>query len=364
MTREAGRPRPRMRRVTVLLLCLGAGLIVVLGWSAIGGPGWDSSPQLPQPPPLPTPNGYDDVLAAGRAIEKSGLTGAKFDLEKMDKPAIQAVVDGSLSEIALGRKALEKPFQVPVVYNMDAMMNVTLKDVGAIRGGLVRAMRAQEKLAAIEGRTDDAAGICTDVIRLGAAMSHGVPMIAYLVSVAVESGGLHDLRDLRDKLSPQQCRELIALLEEIEAKGELPRDVTNRETAFMNANLKKMGFFAGISMRVSGVHAKGLKQMASSVATVQSRVAASRRILLTDLALRVYRNEHGDAPPDLDALVPAILKSVPLDPYTGKPLRYLKQGKFGTVYSVGPDRDDDKAANPLPVRHTDTTDGDFTIDSF
>ena len=87
-------------------------------------------------------------------------------------------------------------------------------------------------------------------------------------------------------------------------------------------------------------------------------------MLLTDLALRVYRLEHGEDPPDLATLVPSILKSVPIDPYSEKPLRYVKRGKKGVVFSVGPDRDDDNLARPLPLKHVDISDGDFTIDSF
>ena len=63
-------------------------------WAALGGPGWQESP-LPQPPPIPIPNGYDDAVEAGREIEKSGLTGAKFDLDKADQAALEPVVQGT-----------------------------------------------------------------------------------------------------------------------------------------------------------------------------------------------------------------------------------------------------------------------------
>ena len=204
----------------------------------------------------------------------------------------------------------------------------------------------------------------SDLIRLGEVMSHNVPMIAYLVSIAVQSTGLHNLRDLRDKLSPDQCRRVIRFLEEIDRKRERAGDVAISETQFMNANVRKMGFLASISMKVSGVQAMQIAQATSTLDASERRQNAARRLLLTDLALRIYRLEHGEDPPDLDALVPSILKSVPIDPYSEKPLLYQKRGKDGTVYSVGPDRDDDKLAKPLPVKHVDTTDGDFTIDSF
>ena len=189
-------------------------------------------------------------------------------------------------------------------------------------------------------------------------------MIAYLMSVAVQSTGLHNLRDIRGKLSADQCRGIVDRLLEIDRNGERADDVRACETQFMNANLRKMGLLATISMRVSGVHQKGLAQVASSLEMAEKRLNTTRRLLLTDLAIRVYRQEHGEDPPDLSALVPRILKSVPIDPYSEKPLLYQKSGKDGVVYSVGPDRDDDKLTKPLPLKHVDTTDGDFTIDSF
>ncbi len=91
MTTEPGRVKPRIRKRTWLLLSLGAVTLVAVVWSALGG--WDRTP-LPEPPPLPVPNGYDDVLEAGREIEKSELVGAKFDLTKSDQAALEPVVQG------------------------------------------------------------------------------------------------------------------------------------------------------------------------------------------------------------------------------------------------------------------------------
>ena len=70
-----------------------ASILIAIVWSALGGPGLDRSP-LPEPPPIPDPNGYDDVLEAGRAIEKSGLTGPKLDLAKADQTVLEPVVRG------------------------------------------------------------------------------------------------------------------------------------------------------------------------------------------------------------------------------------------------------------------------------
>jgi hypothetical protein len=363
MTIEAGRVHPRVRKRTWLLLTLFAAILTATVWSALGGPGLDRT-VAPDLPPIPNPNGYDDVLEAGREVEKSGLTGAKFDLDKMDQAALEPVVQGTREAVARGRKGLDKSFQVPVVYDLKQMMNVLLADLGSIRGGLVRALLAQGRLAELQEHIDLAAGCYADAIRLGQTMSHRVPMIVYLVGAAVQSAGLHHLRDLRARLSPEKCREMIALLEASDHDREPIPDVTLRESQFMDLNLKRMGFFAQISMKISGMHRKNLAHVATSAESVGHRLDVARRLLLTDLAVQLYRQQHGEAPPDLNALVPAIVKSVPIDPYTDKPLRYQKRGKDSIVYSFGPDRDDDKLTKTLGQRHSETDDGDYTIDSF
>jgi hypothetical protein len=247
---------------------------------------------------------------------------------------------------------------------MDYIMTVLVRDVGSIRGGLARGLSAEGRLAALQGRIDDAVRSDVDLIRLGQALGRRVPMIAYMMSIAVESIGLHHLRDIRDKLNQDQCRRVIFILEAGDGNRVRAAEVATCETQFMNANVRKMGFLPRISMKVTGVQAKQVAEATSILDSTEKRQNAARRLLLTDLAIRVYRQEHGSDPPDLNALVPSILKSVPIDPYSDRPLQYRKRGKDGVAYSFGPDRDDDMLSKPLPVKHVDTTDGDFTIDSF
>lgn len=77
--------------------------------------------------------------------------------------------------------------------------------------------------------------------------------------------------------------------------------------------------------------------LGSTFAAVEARVACAR----TALALERYRLTHGQYPATLDALVPDILPQVPLDPFDGKPLRYINDGKRVAVYSVGQNLQDD-----------------------
>ena len=86
-------------------------------------------------------------------------------------------------------------------------------------------------------------------------------------------------------------------------------------------------------------------------------------LLLTTLALRAYRLEHGHNPAELNALIPRYLREVPRDPFLRKgalTYRLIKTGYL--LYSVGPDCIDDSGhsisnyTNPITNQRTSTYD--------
>jgi hypothetical protein len=69
---------------------------------------------------------------------------------------------------------------------------------------------------------------------------------------------------------------------------------------------------------------------------------AVRRIAIATLGVERYRRAHGGAlPSGLDGLVPAYLAAVPQDPFSGKPIVFLKGAADYRVYSVDNNRTDD-----------------------
>jgi hypothetical protein len=71
-------------------------------------------------------------------------------------------------------------------------------------------------------------------------------------------------------------------------------------------------------------------------------IEATRRIVITAIALKRYQLKHGTWPADLKSLVPEFLSEVPRDPVDGMQLRYRTNadGTF-TLYSIGSDNQDD-----------------------
>jgi hypothetical protein len=80
-------------------------------------------------------------------------------------------------------------------------------------------------------------------------------------------------------------------------------------------------------------------------ATKTVAALAARDLARLVLALRIHRLEKGSYPETLDALAPAILPSVPQDPFAGKAFRYEREGAGFKVWSVGPNGKDEHGSN-------------------
>ena len=69
---------------------------------------------------------------------------------------------------------------------------------------------------------------------------------------------------------------------------------------------------------------------------------ARLRVAAVALAVERFRIEHGNWPASLSQLVPSWLARVPTDPFDEKPIRYGTIPEGRVLYSVGPDRADDR----------------------
>jgi hypothetical protein len=66
------------------------------------------------------------------------------------------------------------------------------------------------------------------------------------------------------------------------------------------------------------------------------------RAARTAVAIERFRRDHAEQlPSGLQDLVPAYLPAIPIDPFSGQPLRFMSNGSGYVVYGVGKDRRDD-----------------------
>lgn len=93
-------------------------------------------------------------------------------------------------------------------------------------------------------------------------------------------------------------------------------------------------------------HRRGIVTALLAPATEKAVAAATdadagRLLARTALALTAFQAKTGAYPDKLDALVPEYLPRVPLDPFSGRPLKTKRDGDGVIVYSVGRDLKDD-----------------------
>jgi len=80
------------------------------------------------------------------------------------------------------------------------------------------------------------------------------------------------------------------------------------------------------------------------------------------LAVTRYYLKHLRLPDSLDELVPALVNAVPIDPFDGEPLRYVKQAQGFVVYTVGEDRQDNGGVGRNRENRGKSYDWPFTVD--
>ncbi|MFC1760610.1 hypothetical protein ACFL6U_00845 [Planctomycetota bacterium] len=90
-----------------------------------------------------------------------------------------------------------------------------------------------------------------------------------------------------------------------------------------------------------GLFTRILAPALARVAQLTGRAYADQHAALIALAIERYRLAHSRLPDRLEALVPDFLKTVPLDPFDGQPLRYQQRSPGYVVYSIGEDLTDD-----------------------
>ena len=339
--KRPGTPRPRRR--WIILIGLGVTLLLMpLAWLLRPGTFLGET--------LPNPNGYEDLVAAGREI-----TGdfTKVIKQEEDTEALRALVAENRDVLDRARVGLGRESIVPLakIRSVAAHMN----DLSAKRS-LGRLLAYEAILAERNGQTAEAAVRFADVIRFGRAISSGGLILDRLAKGAVQFPGVEGLARLAPTLTGEDARRLARVVERLDRGREPLHRVFDRDLAF---NLDRGGVPLRISYMINRRMMQGLLAPAiKSAEQADRRDQAYLRLLAATLALRAYRLDHPDAPtpPALDALVPAYLNAVPADPFGWGPLKF--RANAGRVYSVGPDGLDDDGTPP-PSRFS--TGGDLLL---
>jgi hypothetical protein len=143
-----------------------------------------------------------------------------------------------------------------------------------------------------------------------------------------EKLGLWVLRPLLKR----DMRQALPMFARLEALAGVPYYQSRAELKAHDLQIEKRPRYDLSKMLIGNAEAVFMKE-----AQIEAIMLASR----AGLACRLYKSRNGSYPENLGALVPGILKEVPIDPFTGNPLIYRREGEGFIVYSFGSNQKDD-----------------------
>jgi hypothetical protein len=330
---------------------------------------WRLATPLPIPhTTLPNPNGYDDLVQAGKMLQTVTVpdaeTATHAQLKTFDVQAAR-VYD-------LVHSGLAKSCQVPLTWYDPQMASFSAGVSGNTNlRQLARGFCDRAKLAELDGRIDNAVAADLDTIRLGRACAHGGLLDRWFLDDCFEGMGREGICRLRKSLSKEQCAALVPVIQDLVDHANSLEETFEREAVWQDNALGWSGHLINLINAITGadeamfrqmcvyagIRASSLRQM---VGQSRDRDLAKMRLLICDLAIRAYSLEHGRNPAKLADLVPAYLPAVPQDPFSGGPLVYRLKPTGYLLYGVGVDGVDDGGRSSGPGGLEDG--GDILLD--
>jgi len=174
--------------------------------------------------------------------------------------------------------------------------------------------------------------------RLANMFGRGAIIFDTLQGASGERAATYLLAQRREKLLPAQARKVIAALMRAAAEQEDAATIIARDAAYWDAT-------RGWHQRLETAWLKlfGQKSVHATLIEGHRREQSTRSsLLMTDLGVRLFQQEHGRQPENINELVPRYLPAVPLDPFAPvpRPVRYRAETGNFAVYSVGHDGQD------------------------
>ncbi len=202
---------------------------------------------------------------------------------------------------------------------------------------VLRTLEAEATAAAAAGEFDNSADNSLVSMQMGNSFSRGGMTIQSLCGFACEGIGSRQLAQHLDDFSIARIRSLLDALQRIDASRE-PAEITlQRDLAFSD---RAHNWMYRLEAAVARITTGDIQPRSGSFISAAQRRDATIQLLITELAIRIYKDEHGELPETLQQLTPGILDTVPLDPYSSRPLIYRRTETGSVLYSVGKDLQD------------------------
>ncbi len=284
-----------------------AGLVLAL----LGGVGVlliaNQAPRLPDPRPIPVPNGYDEFIVASRMLgEKPAPVG------KETPEQIAAYVASNRLALERLRVGLSRSSLAPAYSSSNAQTHLdTLSGMKA----LARLIVGEAELARQAKDWDRLVTASTQGIDFGVRLAQGGVLMDSLMATAAEAMARAPLEKALPELPAGPARKAALALAQLDPTRESFKGVLLYEELYVRRN-------SPFAMRVAwNLFLRRRTQAAFDKAEAKHNTSLlATRALTLQLAARAYTLERGQPPSSPDALVPEYLPSIPVEPATGKPL--------------------------------------------
>ncbi len=326
------------RLSTVILFCLASLFPVAFFYRLL----------TPTPIPkviLPEPNGFDDFVAAGRMIGPT--TAIKLSAwDQLTQEQLGAELEKNTEAFNRMRSGFQKKSLHPYVFN-----SWRQEDVVALRY-LHEALRGKTAFARRSSDLEVELQNNLDLLRLAHAESRGMAVRDFSGYIDAFEWDAHvGIWNLRNKLSAEQCKGLIAMLSDLDRRRE-PWSLRAERQRIIEQNKGWERHAALILEEWSGTEHDDFSRIE------HFKRVTELRIVIIGLSLRAYQLDHGRLPAHLSQLVPGYLPAVPQDPFSDGDIKYRLAGASYDVYSIGSDGVDDDGR--LAYIQSLTYVGDFT----
>jgi hypothetical protein len=286
-----------------ILAGLAIALIGVVGVLLIA----NRAARLPEPRPIPVPNGYDEFILASRMLgEKPAPVG------KETPEQIAAYVASNRLALERLRIGLSRSSLAPAYASSNAQTHLdTLSGMKA----LARLIAGEADLARQAKDWDRLVTASTQGIDFGVRLAQGGVLMDSLMATAAEAMARAPLEKALPELPAAPARKAALALVQLDPTRETFKGVMLYEELYVRRN-------SPMAMRVAwNLFLRRRTQAAFDKAEVKYNTSLlATRTLTVQLAARAYTLERGQAPSSPDALVPEYLPLIPVDPTTGKPL--------------------------------------------
>ncbi len=258
-------------------------------------------------PAVAHPNGY------ARIVELAGqLKRPTADMAEMKSAEVLALGKANAPLLRELHTLLDGPVQVPLATE-SAWVNRHHDDLKSLkRLALILGIQARSHL--LESRTNEAIECEIDMIRLGQGISRGGVLVDGLTGLTIELVGGAALRAQAANLGGGACGKAAQAIEACEVRREPAAQVLATETAWSRASFGLVSQLGGLL--ASRGSAERFKDFRSRH---EDTVRRTRRLALL-LAVRAWEQETGRPVAKPAEVVPGILKAVPVDPGTGRPM--------------------------------------------